>query len=354
MTPKTKSFYVSSGTPGYHGLMRYRLSKSPLFFGAALLGLAVSASAAAEEEAGVATKEALVEETSVGEAIAETAHPGWTYPKGYAQRPLVIDKHMLRGTFSIDVKRLSFPLGNGARQTLVALDFGAAFSPLNNLEVGISNYRLGSTPPKTGQGLFPIIVSPSADFGDIPIYGRYSFLRKDYVEIAVDLVMVLPSNTNFAVTFGVPVRIRARPTVTIDIGMEFSVLTKSAGANIELPVKSTFNITPAGFIFGESGFSFQNLGRNTITTTTTSSVPDSNVAFPVAKNQVFMPFGIGGGYTVVIKGKVMMDVFGRFGWNPFVYLNPPTGVKAVPGRDTWFLGIGTIVHTRPLLKASRS
>ena len=150
----------------------YRVRKSALFLGAALLGFPVSASSTAAEEEDAVTKEALVEETSVGEAIAETAHPGWTYPKGYAQRPLVMNKHMLRGTFSIDVKRLSFPSGSGARQTLVALDFGAAFSPLNNLEVGISNYRLGSTPPKAGQGLFPIIVSPSADFGDIPIYAR--------------------------------------------------------------------------------------------------------------------------------------------------------------------------------------
>lgn len=333
---------------------RYRLNGSPWFLAVALLGLTVTASASAEGDAEAATKEALVEETSVGEALAETAHPGWTYPKGYAQRPLVIDKHMVRGAFSIDVKRLSFSSSSGAGQTLVALDFGAAFSPLTNLEVGISNYRLGSTPPKASQGLVPIIVSPSADFGDIPIYGRYSFLRKDYVEMAIDLVMVLPSNTNFAITFGVPVRIRARPRVTIDTGMELSVLTKSAGANIELPVKGSFNITPAGFIFGESGFSFQNLGRNAITSTTSSSVPDSNVAFPVAKNQVFLPLGIGGGYTVVIKGKVMMDVFGRVGWNPLVYLNPPAGVKTVPGSDTWFIGVGTIVHTRPLLKANQS
>lgn len=328
------------------------MRESTWFHGAAVLCLLLPASAAAEEQTDVIEREALIEETSVGEAIAETAHPGWTYPKAYAQRPLVMDKHMLRGTFSVDVKRLGLQSVGGAGQTLVALDFGAAFSPLENLEVGISNYRLGSTPPKASQGLFPIIASPSGDFGDIPIYGRYSFMRKDYVEMSLDLVMVLPSNTNFAMTFGVPVRIRARPSVTIDTGMELTVLTKGAGTNIELPVKGTFNITPAGFIFGESGFSFQNLGRNAISTVTTSSVPDSNVAFPVAKNQVFMPLAIGGGYTVVVKGKVMIDVFGRFGWNPFAYLNPPTGVDFVPAGDTWFLGVGAIIHTRPLLKTN--
>lgn len=73
---------------------------------------------------------------------------------------------MLRGTFSVDVKRLGLQSLSGVRQTLVALDFG-----------------------------------------DMPICGRYSFLRKDYAEMGLDLVMVIPSNTNFATTFGVPVRI---------------------------------------------------------------------------------------------------------------------------------------------------
>ena len=295
-------------------------------------------------------REALIEETSVGESIAETAHPGWTYPKGYGQRPLVIDRHMLRGTFGVDVKRLGFESVGGANRTLVALDFGAAFSPLQNLEVGVSNYRLGATPPKAAQGLVPVVASPSGDFGDIPIYGRYSFLRKDYVEMAVDLVFVLPSNTNFATAFGVPVRIRARPRVTIDTGIELVVLTKSTGANLELPVRGIFNITPEGFVFGESGFSFQNLGRNAIAGVRASEVPDTNVAYPVAKNQAFLPFGVGGGYTVVLKGKVMMDVFARFGWNPFVYFNPPSGSQAVPAADTWVLGVGTVVHSRPLLR----
>jgi len=293
-------------------------------------------------------REALIEETSVGEALAETAYPGWAYPKGYGQRPLVIEKHMLRGSFSVDAKRLGFEPVGGSNQTLVALDFGAAFSPLQNLEVGISSYRLGATPPKAAQGLIPILVSPSGDFGDMPLYGRYSFLRKDYVEMALDLVFVLPSNTNFATTFGVPVRIRARPRVTIDTGIELTVLTKSTGANLEFPVSGIFNITPAGFIFGESGFSFQNLGRNGITSVRASSVPDTNVAYPVAKNQAFLPLSVGGGYTVVLKGRVMMDVFARFGWNPFVYFNPPSRSKPVPAADTWFLGVSTVVYARPL------
>ena len=292
-------------------------------------------------------REAIIEDTSVGEAIAETAAPGWTYPKAYASRPLTMNKYMIRGTFSVDTKRAILDRTTGAQSStpLVSIDLGAAFSIFDNLEVGVSNYRLGSTPGNAAQGIFPIVVSPIGSFGDMPLYVRYSFLRKDYVEMASDFVLLIPSWTNLSATFGLPVRIRARRPLTIDTGTEFVILSNGAGLSIELPVKATFNITPAGFIFGDSGFSFQNLARNI----TGGSYLDTSLAFPVARNQVFVPLGIGGGYTHVVKDMVMIDVFARFGWNPFVYLNPPTGVNVIPAAESWVLSVGVLVHTSPVL-----
>ena len=292
-------------------------------------------------------REAIIEDTSVGEAIAETAAPGWTYPKAYASRPLTMNKYMIRGTFSVDTKRAILDRTTGVQSStpLVSIDFGAAFSIFDNLEVGVSNYRLGSTPGNAAQGIFPIVVSPIGSFGDMPLYVRYSFLRKDYVEMASDFVLLIPSWTNLSATFGLPVRIRARRPLTIDTGTEFVILSNGAGLSIELPVKATFNITPAGFIFGDSGFSFQNLARNI----TGGSYLDTSLAFPVARNQVFVPLGIGGGYTHVVKDMVMIDVFARFGWNPFVYLNPPTGVNVIPAAESWVLSVGVLIHTSPVL-----
>ena len=292
-------------------------------------------------------REAIIEATSVGEAIAETAAPGWTYPKAYASRPLTMNKYMIRGTFSVDTKRAILDRTTGAQSStpLVSIDLGVAFSIFDNLEVGVSNYRLGSTPGNTAQGIFPIVVSPIGSFGDMPLYVRYSFLRKDYVEMASDFVLLIPSWTNLSATFGLPVRIRARRPLTIDTGTEFVILANGAGLSIELPVKATFNITAAGFIFGDSGFSFQNLARNI----TGGSYLDTSLAFPVARNQVFVPLGIGGGYTHVVKDMVMIDVFARFGWNPFVYLNPPTGVNVIPAAESWVLSVGVLIHTSPVL-----
>lgn len=300
---------------------------------------------ATEEEPVI--REAIIEDTSVGEAITETAAPGWTYPKAYASRPLTMNKFMIRGTFSVDTKR-GFVDRDTLVQTdrpLVSIDLGIAFAIFDNLEVGVSNYRVGSTPPNTAQGIFPIVVSPTGSFGDMPLFVRYSFMRKDYIEMAADFVLLIPSWTNLAATFGLPVRIRARRPLTVDTGVEFVVLSNGAGLNVELPVKATYSITASGFIFGESGFSFQNLARNI----TGGSYYDTSLAFPVDRNQVFVPFAVGGGYTHVVEDIVMLDVFARFGWNPFVYLNPPTGVNAVPAADSWVLSVGVLIHTSPVL-----
>ena len=325
--------------------------KGSRWFGIVLVLGLIGTSARAEdkpvEETETVEREAIIEETSVGEAIAETAAPGWTYPKAYASRPLTMNKFMIRATFSVDTKRAIIDRETGAQESrpLVSIDLGAAFSIFDNLEVGISNYRLGSTPANAAQGLFPIVVSPIGSFGDMPLYVRYSFLRKAYVEMAADFVLLVPSWTNLSATFGLPIRIRARRPLTVDTGTEFVILSNGAGLNVELPVKATFNITPAGFIFGDSGFSFQNLARNL----TGGSYFDTNLAFPVARNQVFVPLGVGGGYTHVVKNLVMIDVFARFGWNPFVYLNSPSGVNTLPATDSWVLSVGAIIHTSPIL-----
>jgi hypothetical protein len=312
----------------------------------AVLALSLAGTSAHADDEGV-EREAIIEETSVGEAVAETAAPGWTYPKAYASRPLTMNKFMIRGTFSVDTKRAIIDRSTGALEgkPLVSIDLGVAFSIFDNLEVGVSNYRLGSSPANAAQGIFPIVVSPTGGFGDMPLYVRYSFMRKNYVEMAADFVLLVPSWTNLSATFGLPVRIRARGPVTVDTGTEFVILSNGAGLNVEVPVKATFNITPAGFIFGDSGFSFQNIARNL----TGGSYFDTSLAFPVARNQVFVPLGVGGGYTHVVKNMVMIDVFARFGWNPFVYVNPPSGVNTLPAADSWVLSVGATIHTSPNL-----
>jgi hypothetical protein len=293
-------------------------------------------------------EDTIVEQTSVGQAVVETAAPGWRYPKAIASRPLTMNQFMIRGTFIVDVKRAVYDRETGmmAGKPLVSIDLGAAFAVFDNLEVGVSGHRIGSPPANAGQDMFPIVVSPAGRFGDMPLYVRYSFLRRSYLEMASDLVLLIPTGTNLSLTVGLPMRIRARTPVTVDTGVQAVVLSNGAGMNVDAPVKATYSITASGFLFGESGFSFQNLARNL----TGGSYNDSNLAFPVARNQVLVPMIVGGGYTHVLKNLVMLDIFAQVGWRPLVYLNPPSGVDVVPVADSWVLAVGVAIHTSPVLQ----
>ena len=321
-----------------------------LFCVSLALGLA-AAGAGADDPPAEGSEEvargAIIEETRMGDATTETAAADWPYPKAYASRPLTMNKYMIRGTFSVGVKRaiVNRSSTTQADKPLISIDMGAAFSPLEKLEVGVSNYRVASTPAVTGRGIFPVLVQPTGGFGDMPLYVRYSFLHKDYVEMAADFVFLIPTWTNLSATFGLPVRIRVRDSVSIDTGTELTILANGVGLNVEVPIKATYSIRPAGFLFADSGFSFQNIARNV----KSGSYYDSSLAFPVARNQVFVPLGAGGGYTHVIKDIVMLDTFARFGWNPLAYLNAPSGVDKVPVRDSWMLTVGVIIHTSPIL-----
>ena len=66
---------------------------SRLFFVSLILGFAAASAGADDapaEGSDEVTREALIEETSLGDAITETAAPGWPYPKAYASRPLTM------------------------------------------------------------------------------------------------------------------------------------------------------------------------------------------------------------------------------------------------------------------------
>ncbi len=291
-----------------------------------------------------------LEPTAPGDPDVEMLASDWDYPKAIGRRPLTMQKFMARGNFSIDVRKVGERSVVGDNEVQAALDFGAAFSPFENVEVGISNYRLASPPPIPAQGFFPIQVAPTGAFGDMPAYVRYRFLARPKYELAFDFVFVIPSGTRLAITAGGPARIFVNSKLTIDTGLDCTFLVADAGANLVLPFRATYNFTPAGFLFGDSGLSFENLGRNNVNVIASpESFGDSNVAFPVAKNQVFIPIGLGGGYTFAVQDKVVIDIYGRFGWNPFVYLNPPSGVNVVPITDTWVLSVGIVVQSRRVL-----
>lgn len=260
---------------------------------------------------------------------------GKTYPVRFARRPLVMDEGMVRADGRLTV---GGALGTG---TFSSLDIGGAVSPIENLELGLSTELTGGVPAPGGISLLAVIFSPRASYGDIPIYARYQVAESDVALLGVDLVLVLPTNTDFSITAGLPLRILevfGLFTMDMNLNVRYRNGDKYA-AFIPGPSKNTAdftfsgasitNITDNGYIEIGGGVGIVNVGGGA-----------------GAKNVVELPFFIGGGYTY--EGNVLADIFMQFGFNPLMAANGPPGVDTFPVSDTWYVTIGATIHTKPL------
>jgi hypothetical protein len=225
--------------------------------------------------------------------------------------------------------------------TFSALDFGGAVSPIENLELGVSTELTGAIPAPGGNSLIGIVMSPSASYGDIPIYARYQFLESGPAMLAVDFTLILPANTDFQMIAALPLRIiEMFGFVTLEgsFGMGYRNGDKYA-AFIPNPSKNTaefsyvggasINITDNGYIETGGGVALVNVGGG-----------------DGAKNVIEIPFYLGGGYTY--EGKVLVDIFAQFGFQPLMTANGPPGVDTFNVGDDWYITLGASVHTKEL------
>ncbi|MGD8318698.1 MAG: hypothetical protein PVH76_13185 [Myxococcales bacterium] len=263
------------------------------------------------------------------------------YPVRFARRPLVLDEGMLRADARI---RIGGAFGPG---TFSSLDLGAAISPVDKLEVGLSTQLTGTVPAPGGIGLISGIFSPpsSRSYGDIPVYARYQYAKSDVAFAAVDLVLVLPSNTDFTLTAGLPLRIvELFGLFTMDMTLNiryrngdkyaaFITDPSKNSADFTFSGASVINITDFGYFEIGGGVGLVNVGGG-----------------QGAKNVVELPFFIGGGYTH--KGKVLTDMFAQFGWDPLMTANAPSPsaptIDTFNIQNTWFVTVGTSIRTEAL------
>jgi hypothetical protein len=271
---------------------------------------------------------------------AEEQDFGGRYPVRFARRPLVLDEGMVRGDARFTAGGFRGP------GTFSALDLGGAISPVENLELGLSTELTGTVPVRGGVSLVGIIFSPKAQYGDIPVYARYQFAESENALVAVDLVLVLPTNTDFTLTAGLPLRIiELFDLFTIDMtlsaryrhGDRFALYVADPAKNtadFTFSGAAVINATDHGYIEIGGGVGLVNVGGRS-----------------GARNVVELPFFIGGGYTY--EGKVLVDIFAQFGWLPLMTANGPTGVDTFNVGDDWFVTVGTAIHTKALFGKSK-
>jgi hypothetical protein len=229
----------------------------------------------------------------------------------------------------------------GRSDVFSSLDIGGAVSPVENLELGLSTELTGAVPAPGGIGLISAIFPPDASYGDIPVYARYQYAESEVAFAGVDLVLILPANTDLSITAGFPLRVvELFGLFTMDMNINIRYRNGDAYAAYSAdPSKNTAdftfsgasitNITDHGYIEIGGGVGLTNVGGG-----------------DGAKNVVELPFFLGGGYTY--EGKVLVDIFTQFGWQPLMLANQPPRFDTFNVADNWYVTLGATVHTRPL------
>jgi hypothetical protein len=290
----------------------------------ALLPRMVAAQDAASAEA---PTEGDVVSTPVDSPVVEEANESsWTYPKSYSVRPLTLQKGMIRAN-------AIFTVWDDGIDTIIGTTLGASIGVTDDLELGINNYRVGSSLQQNYEGLVAVVFSPSAGFGDIPVYGRYRFLHREKLDFAGDLIFVIPVNSTFAFQGDLPLRIKPNDRLSVDTGIEVRGTFGSAKyADIRIPAIVNFNFSDRAFIAAETGVWFVNLGKNF----DTAGADSEGLAIPV---------GFRAGGTWKKSDKQIIDLFAGFAF--------PALIEAGTSRSTfdggiWDIFVGVAFNTRPL------
>jgi hypothetical protein len=289
----------------------------------------------ADEGAEVTEENSSAAPASAEEKAKPVAMFADAYPVRFARRPLVVSEGMVRADGRLTVGGV---VGQG---TFSSLDLGGAVSPVENLVVGVSTELTGGVPAPGGSSLITVIFSPRASYGDIPIYARYQFAEMDAALAAVDLTLVLPSNTDFQLVAGLPLRVlELFGLFTMDMqlniryrnGDKYAAVSPNPSKNtvdFTFSGASITSITDNGYIEIGGGVGLVNVGGGTD-----------------VKNVVEIPFFLGGGYTY--EGKVLTDIFAQFGFNPLMTANSPPGRNTFNPADDWYITVGATVHTKAL------
>ncbi|MGB8328731.1 MAG: hypothetical protein WCE62_01290, partial [Polyangiales bacterium] len=226
--------------------------------------------------------------------VAEKANESeWTYPKSYSVRPLTMERGMVRAN-AIDT------VWDDGIDVNYGLTLGGSVGVTDDLELGINNYRVGSSLQQNYEGLVAVLFAPSVGYGDIPVYGRYRFLHREKLDVAGDLIFVIPVDTAFALQADLPLRIKPNDRLSVDTGIEVRGTFGSAKyADVRIPAIVNYNFSDRAFIAAETGVWFVNLGKSYDTATNDSK----GIAIPV---------GFRAGGTWKRPDKQIIDLFAGF------------------------------------------
>lgn len=267
------------------------------------------------------------------EAVEDPPSVPGDYPLRYTERPLTLNRLQLRGDGVLTIYRIPEPAFPPDDNVASVLALGAAFGITDDFEIGLSAERLGS--PRTfpigwpdrgvGEGLIALHFSPDFDFGDIPLYARFRFL-KGAIQIAAELGVLIPANTDAQIRLGVPVRLGLADAFAIDTGIYFGLVFADSPSN---PGDDFFATMDVPIRLLVSPIEALTLGLYTA------------IRFVEFDADFFaIPLGVEAIFSMNISS-MLFDFFAGFEW-PFFLL--PTNDNDKLRQATWMINVGARMH----------
>ena len=121
----------------------------------------------------------------------------------------------------------------------VGLGVGAGYGVNDNVEAG---------------GLiFPFVIAPDFDFGDMELYCRYAFVQSR-TRLGVQTVIRIPTASDFALSVGFPAQFLLGDSTRIDTGAELELIFEDdARVNLDIPLAVNVDIGGSAFLGARTG-----------------------------------------------------------------------------------------------------
>ena len=221
----------------------------------------------------------------------------------------------------IDAPDIDYP-------TSMDFNFGAAYGITPNIEAG-----LFLPLHLTTLGLPEGAEDNKDAISVIPLFVSYGKVVGGNTDIGARVTANIPicDGCNFGLTPGIPVnmrtgngRLEAGLFLPLNFPEEIEGVDGSGDMQIGLniPVRYSMSFTPNLFAGLETGFKKGDLSNG--------------------ENDLAIPLGLFGGYTVLAGGSVI-DIVGEFTWDQFLQLDAPEGLNALQA-STWRFGIGANIQ----------
>ncbi len=260
--------------------------------------LAISATAAADE-GGVDTQHI----TPIQYSLRPLTTPGNTL--NIHAGPVSSQDLSLTGAFGIGIlHNRGFSLTSGLTNA-VTFGFGASYGITDDFEVGLG---------------FPLMLSPDADLGDLPLWASYRFIQGK-TQVGARLNILIPASSDFQLEPGIQLSSRPCDAFRIEAGLFFRLIfADTFYSAINVPVRLTYSVTRNIYLGLQTGLHI-------------ALLPDP--FDPVISIPLLLHYG----YTIDAGG-TPIDISAQFGWRQLFAVS---GGNSDTFTELWDLYLGANV-----------